>query len=246
MLSKTSLILFYFCQENQFLKIMTSSGSGNKLFTILLWVFFIWAALSFVNKKMFYIPLINDFNSSIFGKNSKILNKKHNKYSTTLDRHRNNAEYAPIDTTELTHVHSSKREIRETPTSQKNTGSFVCYECNGEGYSKGCSNYNCKNGIIHCKKCGGTGHTHDYRTCLDCRGSGMQTCNKCGGLGPNFNNPCWKCDGCKKLKTTYSTCFKCKGKGQTLPPGQEASAFLITCTDCNGTGQYESSDADCN
>jgi hypothetical protein len=49
------------------------TNSGNSWFTYLSIIFFIWCALSFLNVKVKRIGFINDFNTSVFGRESKLV-----------------------------------------------------------------------------------------------------------------------------------------------------------------------------
>lgn len=121
-----------------------------------------------------------------------------------------------------------QNQVQEENVGIEGTNRYnTCTTCDGEGETSPCSVCNME-GYINCQRCSGYGNI-DGRTCLNCRGSGIQTCYQCEG-NPSHSK-CRDCDGTGKTKTVWDKCIDCEG-------GKNERYKGIKCRRCDGAGGY--------
>ena len=115
-------------------------------------------------------------------------------------------------------------------------GKITCEDCDGQGH-------------LICSKCDGEGRIYTgMGKCYYCGGNGTitQWCSNCGGIGITYQGTkpvkCARCGG--RGQTSDTTCFMCKGKGQSAKYDdceacQNTGYSLENCPKCNGEKQID-------
>jgi hypothetical protein len=210
------------------------TNSGNSWFTYLSIIFFIWCALSFLNVKVKRIGFINDFNTSVFGRESKLV--RPNSFNKIAIEESQSDDKDPITQTTIDEYNSSDNETEESNINSasnsitSNDNRQICSSCEGKGFHAGCNQ--CTKGKKHCTACGGIGFykTTSGKTCVDCSGTGIIYCPVCNGDYINHKRECITCEGRKFTKYIEKDCFFCGGDG--YDDGNNKS-----CIFCQGSGR---------